>query len=443
MSWHFVLLYIAPLLVASALIGSLACLSRRHAPFAPALAGLAVTLGTWRSRFLDIVPIARAQLIERMPDCILLLNDEGRVLDCNAAMRRFVGTSAAALRGQPVALALARWPELHTYVGAMDDVQAEVVLDRAGTRATLDLNVTPLYGRRCQIRGRLIVWRDISRLKQSEIALRHQNEELVELQGELLHAKEAAEAANRAKSSFLANMSHELRTPLTAILGYTQLIQMHASDTGDQVLAHDLDAIEESSSHLLRLINGLLDLAKLEAGKMELVFEELLIRDLVTRVATSVQPLIAKNGNRLVIEHEQAPEIMLGDVTRLRQVLLNLLGNAAKFTSQGTITLRIYRETDSDTAEQVEFEAAGWVRFEIADTGIGIAPDRLPALFEEFAQADRDTAHKYGGTGLGLRLSRHLCQLMGGEITVTSDFGRGSTFVVRLPAGIAERAVAR
>ncbi|MBI3417606.1 MAG: HAMP domain-containing histidine kinase, partial [Verrucomicrobia bacterium] len=234
-------------------------------------------------------------------------------------------------------------------------------------------------------------------------------------------AKAIADSANAAKSQFLANMSHELRTPLNAIIGYSEMVVEELEDMGDTALTPDVQKIHSAAKHQLGLINDILDLSKVEAGKMTLHVEEFDVAKLVREVEATVQPLIAKNTNKLEVSCAADLGTMRADQTKVRQVLFNLISNAAKFTERGTITLRASRES------------GGRASVRITDTGIGMTPEQLAKLFQAFTQADSSTSKKYGGTGLGLALSRKFCQMMGGELTVTSEFGKGSTFTVTLP----------
>jgi signal transduction histidine kinase len=233
-------------------------------------------------------------------------------------------------------------------------------------------------------------------------------------------AKIAADKANQSKSSFLANMSHELRTPLNAIIGYSEMMQEEVEDLGVAELKPDLQKVVAAARHQLGLVNDILDLSKIEAGKMTLSLGDFDIAILVREVASTVQPLMARNSNTLTVECPGSIGSMQADQTKVRQTLLNLLSNASKFTEKGTIRLTALR-SDSTVA------------LTVADSGIGMTPEQLARLFQAFTQAEASTSAKYGGTGLGLALSRNFCRLMGGDITVTSEYGKGSTFTVTLP----------
>ena len=236
-----------------------------------------------------------------------------------------------------------------------------------------------------------------------------------------LQAKtEELEIASRHKSEFLANMSHELRTPLNAIIGYSELIAEECADLGTEEFLPDLAKIQSAGKHLLTLISGILDLAKVEAGRMDLFVEPIDIAAMLTEVDQIVRPLVEKNRNTFVLDCPANVGTFDADLVKVKQVLFNLLSNSAKFTDSGTITLAITRRPDA-------------VDFAITDTGIGMTDEQMGRLFEAFSQADVSTTRKYGGTGLGLALSRSFCQMMGGDITVTSELGAGSTFTVTLP----------
>ncbi len=242
---------------------------------------------------------------------------------------------------------------------------------------------------------------------------------------QLQDARDEAVQANQAKSAFLAMMSHELRTPLNAVIGYSEMLQEELAEEGASASTlADLERIRSAGRHLLELINSVLDLSKIEAGKIELDMGEVSVPQLVDYATSTVQPLIAASGNQLVVAVPPDIGHITSDATRLRQVLLNLLSNAAKFTHHGTITLAVHRETMAGHGEQMVFD--------IRDTGIGMTPEQVDKLFQAFVQADSTTTRKYGGTGLGLVISRRLCNLMGGDVTVTSAPGTGSCFTARV-----------
>jgi len=273
---------------------------------------------------------------------------------------------------------------------------------------------------------------EIHEREQAQQALQSHKNQLEELVHQrtldLAQARDAALEASHSKSQFLANMSHELRTPLNAVIGYSELLMDNARRRGEDRLAEDLRRVHTAGQHLLSLINDVLDLSKIEAGKMQLFEEWFSISDLVNDVADTIHPLVDKNGNRLNVRCADNVTIMYADVTKLRQILFNLLSNACKFTHNGEIEVSVWCEANGGRTDD-----SGQVFFSVSDTGIGMASGQLEKIFEAFSQGDPGTTRKYGGTGLGLAIAQHFCHLMGGGVHVISEQASGSTFTVMLP----------
>jgi signal transduction histidine kinase/CheY-like chemotaxis protein len=265
--------------------------------------------------------------------------------------------------------------------------------------------------RKTQDGGTVGVFTDVTELKRRE--------------EEVAAARDEAMQATQAKSHFLASMSHELRTPLNAIIGYSEMLYEEAEDLGQNRFLPDLVKIREAGKHLLSLINDVLDLSKIEAGKMDVLVEEFEVAELIAQVQSVIEPLMAKNANVLEVICAPGLGTMRSDQTKLRQNLLNLLSNAAKFTDGGRITLAARRVADAEGDR---------LQFEVRDTGIGMTPEQLERLFQAFAQARPSTSRDYGGTGLGLAITKHFCRLLGGDVTVESSPDQGSTFTMTLPA---------
>jgi PAS domain S-box-containing protein len=356
-----------------------------------------------------------AELVRNSPVAIVTLDPDHNVVSCNPAFERLFGYDEASIIGRNLDDLITTEEmrsEAIAYTKEAGDRAVHGITRRLRKdRSTVEVEVlaVPVVVDGSRV-GMMGLYHDVS---------------------ELLEARRGAETANAAKSQFLASMSHELRTPLNAIIGYSEMLQEDAADAGHTDFIADLEKIHSAGRHLLTLINDVLDLSKIEAGRMELHIETFDLQATIDAVVATVQPLVGKHGNQF--EVRVAPDLgpMRSDQTRVRQVLLNLLSNASKFTEGGTIGLEVTRVGGLDSGDAVAFS--------VSDTGIGMSPDQLARVFEAFAQAEASTSSRYGGTGLGLAISRLFCQMMGGDITVESTVGKGSRFTVHLPLELEEQ----
>jgi PAS domain S-box-containing protein len=370
-------------------------------------------------RELDKARAYAESLIKNAPDPVFVSDLEGKILQANDAVSQLLGFRPDELIEQSLSRFISP-EETREFTAALREVVANGVTRNArlnprsasGETISTTLNASALRDPGGRVIGAIGILRDMR---------------------ELDKAREAAEIANRAKSQFLANMSHELRTPLNAILLYTELLRDEATDRGLEDLLPDLKKIHGAAKHLLALINDVLDLSKIESGKLELVLETFDMPDMIRDVETTIQPLAQKNANRLVVHCPEDIGAMHADLTKVRQSLFNLLSNACKFTEGGTVRLEVARD---ETME-------GWFIFRVADSGIGMTPEHVGKLFKPFSQVDPSATRRFGGTGLGLAITRHFCEAMGGDISVESRPGVGSTFTIRLPAVVGEAPEAR
>ena len=387
-------------------------------------------------------------------DCVVVVDAAGHVVQFNPAAEATFGYSSRDAVGRDVAELMVPADKREAYRVAFNHYAAagdhamlnrrvELTASRRGGAefpvevaiAPISTAGAPLYA--CYMRditerkrAEQALARQTHDLQQANAAERHNAAQLATLVEELRVTQRRAEVATRAKSEFLASMSHELRTPLNAIILYSELLQEEATERHADGSVPDLQRIQSAGKHLLDLINGILDLSKIEAGKMALELEHFEVRAMIEELADTVGPLVQKNRNTLTVRCGDDTGAMRGDLTKTRQILLNLLSNAGKFTSDGAIAIDVRRGM---------LNGAACIEFSVTDTGVGMTDEQTRKVFEPFTQADVTTTRKYGGTGLGLAIVSRFCELMGGVVTVESRPGGGSRFVVRLPVEMVDR----
>ncbi|MCV6636622.1 response regulator [Candidatus Albibeggiatoa sp. nov. NOAA] len=364
--------------------------------------------------------LLRQTLLNSIPNPIFFKNNLGMYLGCNHGFEKYIGRTESEIVGHtarelypPERASLEEQRDRALFNSEHDTVQ--IVEDRVkyadDSIHDVMFNTTTFKTSDGSVAGLVGIIIDISEHKRAEEAL--------------LKAKDAAEDANRIKSQFIANMSHELRTPLNAILGYSEMLEEDIADFGLHDLVADVRKINAAGKHLLGLINDVLDISKIEAGKMSIYAETFSIQNMVSDVISTIRPLIQTRDNTLSLNMSNDIGNMHADLTKLRQMLFNLLSNAAKFTEKGHISFTVLRKIEPEQ---------DWIHFKVSDEGIGMTAEQMQKLFQPFTQADASTTRKYGGTGLGLTISQRFAEMMGGKIYAESEYGYGSCFTIQLPA---------
>jgi len=375
------------------------------------------------------IELARNRLsdaIQSISDGFALWDSEDRLITFNDRCREFLKLATPIVLGMKFEAFVREMAKRRAKDTSPDDdteawVARQLALHRSG-KSDEELQLEDgtwlrIGSRRTRDDGVVTTLADIS-------ALKHRELELADLVARLEVARDQADEASRTKSAFLANMSHELRTPLNAIIGYSEILKEEAQDQGLDELLPDIERIEAAGRHLLGIINDILDLSKIEAGRMDVYLETFDLTALVREIKAIIRPLVAKNNNKLEVICPDDIGEFRSDLTKVKQSLLNLLSNSAKFTNNGKITLKIWRSATP---------SGSTVSFQVSDTGIGMAPEQMSKLFQTFTQADTTTTKKFGGTGLGLAITKHFCVMLGGDVTVESKLGEGSTFTITLP----------
>ncbi len=350
----------------------------------------------------------RRAVLDYAVDGIILIDDDGKIHSFNPAAEKIFGYQATQMLGQNLRAIIA--PPDHVLFKLISIGREATGIRYDGTTFAMDMTSGQM-----QISGRrmyILIVRDATRRKQIE--------------DELRSARDAAEAASRAKSAFLLTMSHELRTPLNHIIGYGEMVQEELTERGAEDLLPDMQKIGIAGHQLLRQIDDVLEMANIESGVLKLDIKRFELLPLLHEVCELITPILTRHANSFDMNTAEAPEYMLADSVRVRQIILNVLTNASKFTEGGAITLRVF------TNGATESRSESMVSFEVSDTGVGMRAEQVEQLFEPFGVSDV-TTRKVGGAGLGLAITHRLCRLMQGEISVASQLGAGSTFVIRLP----------
>jgi PAS domain S-box-containing protein len=345
-------------------------------------------------------------ILRSMGESLLVTDPELRIRRVNPSTLRLLGYTEEQLIGQPVSQVV------ESGVPVSSIAIERTYRTKSGNRIPVLFSSAELRSGPGSLEGYVCLAQDVTELQRT--------------QAELVRARDAAEDANRTKSVFLANMSHELRTPLNAIIGYSQMLREDCIGPEQPEVLSDLEKIERSGHILLGIVNDILDLSKIEAGRETVKVQSIDVAAVLQDVSNAVQPLARQQGNVLEIDCPEHARLAYADLSKFRQSVLNLVNNALKFTERGRVSVAVNKVRNGE---------GEWTEVHVSDTGIGIGREHLGKLFQPFSQVDGSATRKYNGTGLGLAISKKFCQMMGGDITVESEPGRGSRFSIRLPAG--------